>query len=423
MYLDPKPLLEDCILIHHRFLTCVGSIFCALLLLQPVGRAMMVAREFPADADAGIERHNVSSEQLGRIQARAADCSAASYIPVFLQSDPGQGIGGFDLKNVADRIFAFDYDHTGKLDHLVLYRPGTGMLQILTNRNGIILSRYTQALFGIGGYDLKSPADLAFPFDFDHSGKLDHIVIYRPGTGTIWILKNSNGFFTPVYRQAESGIGGYDLKSTADRAFAFDYEHNGKQDHLVLYRPGTGVVWILSNAKGVFTPVQTGTRGIGGYDLRSASDLIFAYDYERTGKLDHLVLYRPGTGAVWILRNLNGFFAAVYLQGESGKGIGGFDLLSKADRAFAYDYTNTGRLDHLVFYRPGAGLFFIIRNSGGQFSSVYQEGISGKGIGGYDLAASVDQVLPFDYDSKGSSNHLVNYRPGTGALWILRMSL
>jgi hypothetical protein len=43
---------------------------------------------------------------------------------------------------------------------------------------------------GIGGYDLKSPNDLAFAFDYDHSGKLDHLVLYRPGTGTIWILKN-----------------------------------------------------------------------------------------------------------------------------------------------------------------------------------------------------------------------------------------
>lgn len=422
MYLDPKPLLKHYTLIYHRFSKCLWSVFCALLLL-PVGRAMMMAGEFSADADAGIERRNLSSEQLGRIQARAADCSAASYIPVFLQSDPGTGIGGFDLKTTADRIFAFDYDHTGKLDHLVLYRPGTGILRILGNRDGIFFPRYAQALYGIGGYDLKSPADLAFAYDFDQSGKLDHIVLYRPGTGTIWILKNSNGFFNPVYRQAESGIGGYDLKSTADRAFAFDYEHSGKQDHLVFYRPGTGVLWILSNAKGVFTPVQTGTRGIGGYDLRSGKDLIFAYDYESTGKLDHLVLYRPGTGAVWILRNLNGFFAAVYLQGETGKGIGGFDLLSNADRAFAYDYANTGRLDHLVFYRPGSGLFFTLRNSGGQFSAVYQDGISGKGVGGYDLLSPVDQVLAFDYDSKSTFNHLVNYRPGTGALWIIRKSV
>jgi len=42
---------------------------------------------------------------------------------------------------------------------------------------------------GIGGYDLGDPADRAFAFDFDSSGKLDHLALYRPGTGTMWILK------------------------------------------------------------------------------------------------------------------------------------------------------------------------------------------------------------------------------------------
>ncbi|WP_157634328.1 hypothetical protein, partial [Burkholderia ubonensis] len=54
---------------------------------------------------------------------------------------------------------------------------------------------------GIGGYDLKSPADHAFAFDYDSSGKLDHLALYRPGTGTIWILKNTQGAFAPVYHQ------------------------------------------------------------------------------------------------------------------------------------------------------------------------------------------------------------------------------
>jgi hypothetical protein len=100
---------------------------------------------------------------------------------------------------------------------------------------------------GIGGYDLASPADRAFAFDYDHSGKLDHMALYRPATGTMWILKNTNGSFSPVYSQGDpgNGIGGYDLMSAADRAFAFDYDHSGKLDHMALYRPATGTMWIL----------------------------------------------------------------------------------------------------------------------------------------------------------------------------------
>jgi Cysteine-rich secretory protein family len=58
------------------------------------------------------------------------------------------------------------------------------------------------------------------------------------------------GHFSPVYKQVVtgSGIGGYDLKSAADRAFAFDYDGSGKLDHLVLYRPGTCTMWIMNRS-------------------------------------------------------------------------------------------------------------------------------------------------------------------------------
>ncbi|KAF9111872.1 hypothetical protein BGX27_004345 [Mortierella sp. AM989] len=219
---------------------------------------------------------------------------------------------------------------------------------------------------GIGGYDLKSKADRAFAFDYDHSGKLDHLSLYRPKTGTFWILKNTNGMFAPVYRQGDPGrgIGGYDLKSPADRAFAFDYDHSGKTDHVALYRPGTGTFWILKNANGVFAPVyRQGDpgRGIGGYDLKSPADQAFAYDYDGSGKLDHIALYRPGTGTFWILKNTNGVFAPVYRQGDPGRGIGGYDLKSPADNAFAFDYDHTGKQNHVALYRPGTGAFFIVK--------------------------------------------------------------
>jgi hypothetical protein len=120
-----------------------------------------------------------------------------------------------------------------------------------------MLDFFIEKPLGIDGYDLASPADRAFAFDYDHSGKLDHIALYRPATGTMWILKNENGNFSPVYAQGDpgNGIGGYDLRSPADRAFAFDYDHSGKLDHIALYRPGKGTIWILKNAGGQFTPV------------------------------------------------------------------------------------------------------------------------------------------------------------------------
>ena len=45
-----------------------------------------------------------------------------------------------------------------------------------------------------------------------------------PGTGTISILANDGGTFSPVYQGAPgTGIGGYDLMDAADRAMATNY--------------------------------------------------------------------------------------------------------------------------------------------------------------------------------------------------------
>jgi hypothetical protein len=137
---------------------------------------------------------------------------------------------------------------------------------------------------GIGGYDLKSPHDQVFAFDYDHSGKLDHLLLYRPGTGTLSILKNTGGTFTPISLNIApgSGLDTHDPPSAANQVFAFDYDHSGKLDHLVLYRPGTGTISILKNTSGAFTSVYTG-GGMGGYDLKSPNDRAFAFDYDHTG--------------------------------------------------------------------------------------------------------------------------------------------
>jgi hypothetical protein len=142
--------------------------------------------------------------------------------------------------------------------------------------------------------------------------------LYRPGAGAIFILNKASSNFAPVFIGGNpttgvySGIGGYDLKSPADLAFAFDYDGSGKLDHLVLYRPGAGAMFILDKASNNFSPVlitgnpATGVYwGYGGvgfpnYDLKSPADLAFAFDYDGSDKLDYLVLYRPGVGAIEI---------------------------------------------------------------------------------------------------------------------------
>uniref|UniRef100_A0A8H7N5R8 Uncharacterized protein n=1 Tax=Bionectria ochroleuca TaxID=29856 RepID=A0A8H7N5R8_BIOOC len=351
-----------------------------------------------------------------------------SWTPVYAQGEPGSGIGGYDLKSKADRVFALDYNSSGRLDHLCLYRPGTGAFFIIRNQGGTFSPVYSQGDpgSGIGGYDLKHVNDVAFAFDYESTGKLDHIVLYRPGYGAIYILKRSGTAWTPVYAQGHlgSGIGGYDLRSANDRIFAFDYNHSGCQDHLALYRPGTGAFFILKRSgtawSAVYAQGDPGS-GIGGYDLGQTADRAFALDYDSTGKLDHIALYRPGTGTFWILKNSSGTFSPVYSEGDPGNGIGGYDLGSVNDVAFAFDWKKTGKNDHIVLYRPGKGTLWVIERSGTTYKAVFAEGDPGNGVGGYDLSSVEDKVLAFDYEGSKKPDHLVLYRTNaTGTIWILK---
>ena len=208
---------------------------------------------------------------------------------------------------------------------------------------------------------------LAITFDYDSSGKQDHCLYYAPGTGQATIYKtNADGTFAKVYSQSSStpgfGAGNVDLTNPGDRVIAFDFLGNGKLDHLLCYRPNTGdvnpgLVSILQrNSDGTFKAVFTSNQGIGGYNLANPIDKIVAFDYQSSGKLDHLVCYRSGEGFCWILKNVNGTFSPVYNE----KGIGGYDLTDpqQRDLIIAYDYSGNGHLDHLVCYRPGYGRDF-----------------------------------------------------------------
>jgi len=215
------------------------------------------------------------------------------------------GIGGYNLKIPADRAVAFDYSSSGRLDYLVLYRPGEGAIFIVAHQpDGSFSPVYSQGNtdIGIGAYDLASAADKVFAFDYTHSGKLDHLVLYRPGTGKVSILQNIGGLFTPVYETQDGGIGGYDLMSPDDLMFAYDAEGSGRNDYLAVYRPGAGFFWVLQNKEGAFAPVFVGTQGVGGYDLLSTLDRVLPFDYEGNGRQNYILLYRPGVGDIWIER-------------------------------------------------------------------------------------------------------------------------
>jgi uncharacterized protein YjbI with pentapeptide repeats len=304
---------------------------------------------------------------------------------VYFQGAGGNGIGGYPMGDPADRVIAYDYEGTGHLDHLVCYRPGSHIISIIEKKtdssNNVTFDEVWNSESGIGGSggcDLGDARDRIIAYDYEGTGRLDHLACYRPGTGSVWILEKDTDqagqvTFTAVFTST-GGIGGYKLDSDADQVIAFDYDSTPGQpklNYLVCYRPGRGAVAIAQKKTDPAGNVTFGNvyfqgdlgNGIGGYDLLNPADRIVAFDYEGNGHLDHLVCYRPGSGTIWILQKDtdqtgNVAFAPVYRR----FGIGGYDLADPRDQVIAYDYAGAGHLDDLVCYRPGTGTIWILQS-------------------------------------------------------------
>jgi hypothetical protein len=204
----------------------------------------------------------------------------------------------------------------------------------------------------------------------------------------------------------------YNLNDTRDLVTPIDFYSTGHASQLICYRPGASAFWIMQN-NGIktnlqFTATIHSSSGIGtgssNYTLNDNRDKVFAYDLNGTGKLDHIVAYRPGTGAFWIFEILNpGTSATFQYVLKSSNGVGGYDLSDSRDIIVPFDFYSTGKSTQLICYRPGTGACWILNNTAavGQtptFTPVYQtsNGISGSPTQRYDLSDNRDLILPFD---------------------------
>lgn len=291
------------------------------------------------------------------IDAYGSDGGSRIARRLFLWSESGADY----VSKAEDRVLAFDYEGSSQSDNLLFHRPSTGRIVVLKNNAGIFSPVHESSI------PQPDAADRAIALDYDSTGRLDHLVIYRPGAGRFLMMKRNGTSLATVCNESSSGILApnrwCDLKHPADRIIAFGGGATGRLDHLVIYRPGAGQIAIFQKYKDgeAFKVVFESSAGINRFDLRSAADRCFAFDYDRSGKLDHLVFYRPGTGTIYIIKkDSDGKFSDVYATGDPGVGIGGYDLRSPADRAFAFDYGRSGQLDHIMFYRPGTNIFSVV---------------------------------------------------------------
>lgn len=336
-----------------------------------------------------------------------------------------QTVGSFDLESRVDQAFPFDGDSSGNEDHIVFYRPGTGAISIVKLINNEFVSIYnrSQPGNGIGSFDLLSGLDRGFAFDFNSSGKNDHLFFYRPSSGAFSIIKKNGNDFVSVVHENDPGrgLGSFDILSDKDRAFPFDYSNNGKLDHIVFYRPGSGAISIIrcingQNIESVFNKIDPGP-GIGRFDLSRTNDKGLCFDNSSIGSMNHLVFFRPGSGAISVMRREGNDFISEYNQIEPGNGIGGFDLHSPFDDCFAFDFDGTGKKDHLVFFRQATNTMFIVKFQNGNYVNVYNQNIPSNNdilFGGSTIG------FAFDFERTGKCDHLAFYDSFVGLFRIFK---
>jgi hypothetical protein len=187
---------------------------------------------------------NATAVRLDAIADWIAAATAAPAAAFGVGYSSGTGVGSFDLGNVRDQAVPFDYEHSGKLDHLLIYRPGNQIAFVVKHNPDNTFSTVWSSFTGLAGFDLANPADEITPYDYD-TGRLDHLVLYRPGSGYVVVARhNPDNTLTPIFT-GRNGIGGYDLAASADRIVAYDADHTGRAGTLLMIRPGNLLLYLI----------------------------------------------------------------------------------------------------------------------------------------------------------------------------------
>jgi len=366
------------------------------------------------------------------------------------------GIGGYDLKGTNDQVIAFDGGHSGLQDYLFCYRPGNGIAWLLSHSlNNSFLPVY-RSNSGIAEYNLLQPFDLITPFDYEHSGKQDFLVAYRPGfynvnANAIYIIKNNSTLANPTVTfhaiiQSHDGLGNAFIINPT-KVTSFDFDHSGRNDYLLIAKFDQGIVWVLKNNNdGTFSQVYstdfgldqdhfTGSYGLYDFTNNERRDYIFAFDYNHSGLQDHLV--HCTTFNSLIEQTANSWFTTnIYIDAHNPDGTWTTKTIVtyheddrtsniyqlNATQCIPFDYEHSGRADYLFVAQPNPlypRIYILKNNNDGTMTTVFQS-VNGEGIGGWDFRNDGDRVTAFDYDHSGKMDYLFIYRAGTGVCSIIK---
>ena len=266
----------------------------------------------------------------------------------------GTGIGDWPLNNAVDKMIAFDLEGDGKLDDLLVYRPGVGSTTV---RNVAVYSRDASGQFvkkyqSAWGVVHNAEAPQLVPVDYDGDGRLDEIMQYDPSAGgTAAVVAGPTfGYVMPH----TASLGGWAF-AAGDRVTPFDADHDGKPNDLLVYRPGTAKKYsvVSRDTTSAYTKQSEGTWPA----LGSATSRVVATAYDDDGRPDDLVAYAPGTTMTAIRTATASGFAET--RPDQAGGLGGYTLRSTQDQLVSVDAAAGGKA-HLFGYRPAQKVAVVL---------------------------------------------------------------
>lgn len=214
--------------------------------------------------------------------------------------------------------------------------------------------------------------------------------------------------------------------------FRYDIDDGNGSDCLFAYNISTGEVSLTQISGANSTTIVAGpgirTDNAGNIDVKAyntdVTDFynevggvhIIPYDADGSGYEDHLLMYIPLRHTIYLLSYSGGGYW--HLQWGSTSGIGGYDLGGITDKIISYDYGGGTKRD-LICYRPDNRFCWLIQNTGTAASPNWVARVqSNGGIGGFDMAGTMDQLVAFDGPAPGYMN-LIAYRPSYGYVWVM----
>jgi hypothetical protein len=203
--------------------------------------------------------------------------------------------------------------------------------------NGVIVSHRTTgnprlllAYAAAGAVILLSTGgDRPVAGDFDRDGQNDDVAVFRSTTGTWYFDYNHDGTTDAIVVWGQAG----------DIPLAGDFDGDGRIDDIAVFRP--------ADCKWYFDYNRNGTTDRVSGPWGNPGDLPIAGDFDRDGRCDDVAVFRPANRMWYYDYNANGTTD----EQRGPWGVAG-------DLPIAGDFLHTRQNDDVAVFRPSNGMWY-----------------------------------------------------------------